>query len=173
VTLIVIEGLDRTGKTTLAATIRDAFGPVTRVAHHSAPEHDDPIIEYVEPYRTYRPGTGKHIVIDRHYLGEAVWPKAFDRPTTMTEAHRLVIETQLRAWGAVLVLAKRDPTEVRRFQESGEEPRYDVGWAAEAFKLEHERAKVARTTYEHGEGPGRIIELATMVESAANEEYQE
>jgi hypothetical protein len=164
--LIVIEGLDRTGKSTLAETVRDRLGPMTRLIHHGPPEHDDPIVEYLDELRTYRPGNGADIVIDRHYLGETVWPKAFDRPSTMTDLHREVIETYLRDKAALLVLATRPIDEIiPAITTEVHAPRYDVEWADRAFRLSFDQAKLAKTEYEQdAKSVDLVIQLARTVE---------
>ena len=61
---IMIEGTDRTGKTTLAKALVEAFG--LNYIHCSKPKTDDPFQEYMEMLIN----TTQSTVFDRSYLGE-------------------------------------------------------------------------------------------------------
>lgn len=106
-TLVILEGLDCAGKTTLAGRIIDRLRteePDAAVGYrHAGPPEHHPLDEYVEPLLSYRPGTGQHVVCDRWHLGESVYPTLLGRHTDLTEDVRAYVELFLRARGAILV----------------------------------------------------------------------
>jgi hypothetical protein len=105
--LIILEGADCAGKSTLAGRLVDRLrfaDPDASVRyHHAGVPQLHPLEEYVEPLLDYRPGTGQHVVCDRWHLGESVYPGVLGRPTQLTPAVRAYVELFLRSRGAVLV----------------------------------------------------------------------
>jgi thymidylate kinase len=106
--LILIEGPDGAGKSTLAtaliAKIKEvhSMGCVVQLLHKGPPVAD-PYTEYLDPLRDYAPGTGQHIVCDRWHLGEAVYPQVLGRDACMTSGEMLYIECALLKLGAIQV----------------------------------------------------------------------
>jgi hypothetical protein len=74
--LLILEGLHGTGKSTVAASIMSN----TRVAsfHAGPPVSDDPYYEYLRPFIFL---DGWDVVFDRGHIGELVWPAIFQRPS--------------------------------------------------------------------------------------------
>lgn len=106
-TLILIEGADCAGKSTLAGRVVDLLrrtypGEHVEYRHCGSPTQH-PLDEYVAPLLNYRPATGQHVVYDRHYVGELVYPSIVDRPSAMTSAVRTYVELFLVSRGATLV----------------------------------------------------------------------
>lgn len=108
--LIIIEGADCAGKTTLAGNVVDvlrATYPDDHVTYlHAGVPQEPPLDEYVEPLLDYRPGTGRHVVCDRWHVGESVYPAVLGRPTQLTPSVRWYVEAFLRSRGALLVYCK-------------------------------------------------------------------
>lgn len=106
-TLIIIEGHDCSGKSSLAGHVVDVLRrtyPTESVTYlHAGPPDQHPLDEYVAPLLDYRPGTGQHVVCDRWHVGESVYPAVLRRPTDMTSAVRTYVELFLLSRGAVLV----------------------------------------------------------------------
>lgn len=98
--LIVVEGLDRTGKTTLSRNIKAETG--CGYVHFSKPTAH-PLDEYVEPVVDC-----PHVVFDRYHWGEMVWPQIFGRESECDWRMFLYIELALQSRGAVVVHAQRD-----------------------------------------------------------------
>lgn len=67
--IVIIEGCDRTGKSTLASKIALAIGG--EVIHCGKPKTDDAYAEYLEMIAQLP--SYKHYVFDRFYLGEYVY----------------------------------------------------------------------------------------------------
>lgn len=104
--LIIIEGLDRTGKSTLAKLLADPDEPL----HFSKPERH-PLDEYLEPIARWLPD--ETLIIDRYHLGETVWPTIFNRPTVYDVPMHAYVELALKARGALLVLTTRDMDDLK------------------------------------------------------------
>lgn len=114
---VVIEGLDRTGKTTLAKQLQESVRFLDYV-HFNKPERH-PLEEYVKPLDV---GALPHAVFDRYHWGEAVWPHVFHRPTDYDEEMLYYTELALESRGAVMVLTRREPEEIiRACREDGED----------------------------------------------------
>jgi hypothetical protein len=105
--LIICEGPDCSGKTTLASRLVDALRanhPGDQVTYrHCGVPTEHPVDEYVAPLLDYRPGTGQHVVCDRFHVGETVYPTVTGRATRQTPAVAAYVELFLRSRGAVLV----------------------------------------------------------------------
>lgn len=111
--LVVIEGVDRTGKSTLARGLRDRWSPTrpVKVVHSSAPENDV-LSEYVPLLAEYLHGERHHLVLDRSHIGEAVWPSLFGRDCLMTPYELALLNAAFHAAGALFVLCVRDEDEL-------------------------------------------------------------
>jgi thymidylate kinase len=106
--LIVLEGPDRAGKSTLVRDLLTTVGrqlgsDVARGATllHRGPPQRHPLDEYEADLWSYRPGTGQHVICDRWHLGEVVYPAALHRRTAFTPASMLHVELLLLARGAL------------------------------------------------------------------------
>ena len=113
--LIVIEGLDRTGKSTLGHQLSNAFKLEYR--HFDKPQAH-PLDEYLRPIEE----APVRAVFDRYHVGEAVWPIIFKRPTEMDPVMHTYIELALKSRGAVLVHAQRPVHEIIHACKVDEEP---------------------------------------------------
>jgi hypothetical protein len=109
--LIVIEGPDRTGKTTLANRLAEAIGG--EVLHKGAPTRTS-IEEYETELDGYDPRGKRHLVLDRWHVGESVWPRFFGRKSDYDLATQRHVEMFMESRGAVIVYANRDPVKLRR-----------------------------------------------------------
>lgn len=113
--LIIIEGPDLAGKSTLAASLALELaerhpGDRVRVLHRGPPTRH-PLDEYERPLWDYRPGTGEHIICDRWHVGEMVYPELLDRPTSMDVAVWRHIDLFLQSRGALVVTVRVDSGE--------------------------------------------------------------
>lgn len=112
--LIILEGVDRSGKSTLAKMITDLLRrlhPADRVELlRAGPPVKHPLDEYERPLFHYRPGSGHHIICDRWHIGERVYPSVFGRKTALTNAGTSHIEAFLRSRGALLVYLHAAPS---------------------------------------------------------------
>lgn len=115
--LIMLEGLDRTGKTTLANAIAKRLG--APVIHKSAPTGDW-FIEYVAPLAGYQPGLD--LVLDRWHWGEMVWPTVFGRDVSMPLSGFRYVDAMMTKLGGVAVLGTGDLDAVWQDAVAADEP---------------------------------------------------
>lgn len=120
--LIIIDGVDATGKTTLARALVHALGPGARYDHRGPPTAPTPLHEYEDSLAAYIPGSGEHIVIDRLHYSERVWPAVFGRPSAYTSTIHRHVELFLHARGALVIQAGGERLAVeRRLCERGDD----------------------------------------------------
>lgn len=115
--LIMLEGLDRTGKTTLGNAIAKRLD--SPVIHKGQPKHDW-YLEYVAPLAGYGPGLD--LVLDRWHWGEMVWPTVFDREATLPLLGFRYIERVLTRLGGVAVLGTGNRDQLWQDAVNGDEP---------------------------------------------------
>ena len=103
--LIIIEGPDLAGKTTLAelvaSTITDSLHEPVEV-RHCGPLKEHPLIEYEQVLDDYVPGAGKHIVYDRLHLGELIYGPVKRGESRLTREAYTHVELALARLGAVI-----------------------------------------------------------------------
>lgn len=111
--LIVLEGADGAGKTTLAREIVAQL-PGSRVLHAGPlPKSIHPLTMYEGALRSYRPGGDDHIICDRWHLGEAVYPQVLRRSTRWNDAVERHLRLFMRARGAYVVLLDPPTSELK------------------------------------------------------------
>lgn len=103
--LIILEGPDCAGKSTLASDIARRLGDHVTIIRKGPPVAH-PIKEYVEPLLHYEPTMKEHIICDRWHLGEVVYPKILQRPTEMDEATFMCIGLFLQHKGASITVLR-------------------------------------------------------------------
>lgn len=118
--LIILEGVDRTGKSTLATALAEFIGG--EVWHRGKPSAH-PLVEYEGALRGYDPlDYTRHVVIDRWHVGERVWPSVFNRATRYDLPMFLHTDMFLRSRGALVVYCYRPDSDAlaREYREHGE-----------------------------------------------------
>lgn len=94
--LIVIEGMDRTGKSTLAQYLAQEYH--LESVHFDKPSQH-PLAEYLRPVEA----GPRRAVFDRYHVGERVWPAIFGRQSEYDAAMHLHVDLTLKSRGAVVV----------------------------------------------------------------------
>jgi hypothetical protein len=124
--LIILEGPDGGGKTTLAEALyefldeRDHARGVVRM--HKGPPVGHPLDEYLRPISAYRPGRSPHLILDRWHWGERVYPALRGRVSQLDDAAWWAIESLLARLGALVVYVYGDLATYRRvYAERGED----------------------------------------------------
>jgi hypothetical protein len=144
--LIIIEGVDGVGKTTLANKLRDQLlteygGDVTM--RKCGPLRRDPLEEYVLDIEPYHASMEQHIIYDRHYVGELVYGPIYRGASRIDAAMRRYIELVLQARGAVLVVMH--PGEGWQTHDTSRRvPSFDVNGTEAAL---HDRARRAANMF--------------------------
>lgn len=121
--LIILEGVDGGGKSTLAQLLyerlRNDLG--CRVLTRGQPKAT-PLEEYILDLDTYEPGSGEHVVCDRWHVGEMVYGPLYRSASRVGPVEDLYIEMFLRAKGALVVLCHEDTdTITARLRSRGED----------------------------------------------------
>ncbi len=112
--LIIIEGPDGAGKTTLAQQIMSQVPSDRAVTiHHAQAPQYHALREYEDPLHGYSP-INEDIICDRWHLGEYVYPEIFQRATSFDSPTRLHIELFLKKLGALVVHLDPSHDVVRR-----------------------------------------------------------
>lgn len=138
--MIILEGVDCTGKTSVANAIRDVL---TRrelgvmMLKRGKPEPDaNPLDEYAGPISTYPMNRHDNLVCDRWHVGEEVYGPLYRGGSRVNRAKRAFIDMLLASRGALLVhvTASHDMI-VKRHAERGEDflKVTDVTQAREAY----------------------------------------
>lgn len=103
--LIVVEGCDGVGKTTLAEALVERLGRGAELRHLGPPVRH-PLEECVLDLDDYRPGVGRHVVVDRLHLGELIYGPIYRGESRLGRidgpGHRWV-DAWLRSVGALVV----------------------------------------------------------------------
>lgn len=108
--LIVLEGADGTGKSTLAAELAEHLG--TEVLHFGPPE-DHPLAEYQLPLDGYRAGAGQHVVVDRMHWSQEVYGPLHRGECILGREGMAHMDLYLRSRGAFFVLLTDWPAKIR------------------------------------------------------------
>lgn len=123
--LILLEGVDCAGKSTLAARIAEfvrASGGSEPIVLHKGPMTGNAIEEYEHPLNDYWPGGNQHIICDRWHLGELVYGPLLRGRTRVSLPEQQHIEKFLLRRGAIFVHVAAPSNEVRRrFAERGDD----------------------------------------------------
>lgn len=140
--LFLVEGTDGAGKSTfveqLATKLRRDYPDDEVSIRACGPPLRHPLDEYETPLRDYRPGRGQHIIYDRHFLGEWIYPQIFNRTSRGDRATLTHIQLFLRARGALLMhVDPGDEIIARRIESRGDSmvTQAQALVAAERFRL--------------------------------------
>lgn len=109
--LIVIEGVDRTGKSTLAKRIAKQ---IDAEIIHAGPPTRGSIEEYETTLNGYDPNADTSLILDRWHVGEHVWPSIFGRKTDMDLAVKRHVDMFMESRGAVVVHGIRDAERLKK-----------------------------------------------------------
>ena len=118
--LVAIEGVDMTGKSTLASELEEAW---EADVVHAGPPTRGAVAEYEDPLASFDPLSGRRVVLDRWHVGEYVWPEIFRRRTDMSDpAVNRHVEMFMCSRGCVVVYATRDYQELKFHLANSDEP---------------------------------------------------
>lgn len=183
--LIIIEGADCTGKTTLARALMetDVENGMTYITK-GPPVHKNPIREYLWPLSKYVPGDGFHYICDRWHIGEMVYPSIFNRESILTaHSFKLIDDVIARIGGLVVYLNPPFNVVERRYEKRGDKLIKNNAQLYDAYKefntvYEHDLIKntniiqytgVIKTDYAMKQFTECVITHARIYEKAAME----
>lgn len=110
--LIIFEGCDGTGKTTLANKVAEELPlEATRLLHRGVPTRS-PIEEYTDLEGPY--DQSHHVICDRWHWGELVYGPLYRDRSELGLAGLREVEDFLRPLGAIVVWLREDPQVIRR-----------------------------------------------------------
>jgi len=168
--LIIIEGPDLAGKTTLAGRVADELNrryPQDKTTViHKGPPTQHPLDEYERPFWGYRPGRGAHVVCDRLHWGEYVYPQVFGRDTQLTREVWAHLELFLASRGAFVVHVTASSTEIRkRLEKRGDDLvnesqailARDRFYDADRYSI---LPRIMSENVMHADVPGTVVDLA-------------
>ena len=147
--LFIIEGLDKTGKTTLARALSQVIGGA-EIRHASKPI-GHPLDDYEVSLDAYRP-CSDHLILDRFHVGELVWPRVFMRESEFDQPMYRHVEMFLHSRGAVVIRAERDLELLKN--ELDDEPinEFQAELADGLFRGAHLLAACPRIPYDYTNG---------------------
>lgn len=104
--LIILEGLDRTGKSSVAAHFETKG---YELIHQNAPAKGTTPDQFLEEMvQLVSSASNKDIVLDRSYYGELVWPSVFGRESILTEENLEALK-EIEASVGTLKILMTDP----------------------------------------------------------------
>jgi hypothetical protein len=169
--LFVIEGLDQTGKTTLAQTLATIL-PQAKIVHAAKPKAH-PLVDYEQEVSEYHPANG-HLILDRFHVGEMVWPKIFERKSEFDWAMYRHVEMFLRSRGGIVIHAFRALSKLADELEDEPVTIQQATIAADLFSEAHEMGSMLRLNYDY-EAASRIglyVTHAHQAQSAARKVFK-
>lgn len=123
--MIIFEGCDCVGKTTLAAECDRLLEGRNKFLHFGAPEtiHSNPYHEYEGTLMPYRPGmSDRHWLVDRLHWGEYIYGPIYRGHSRLSVLGLDHVNLFLRSRGALTVYVSASPkTVLRRMNEKGED----------------------------------------------------
>lgn len=165
--LIILEGLDRTGKSSVAALF-EAKG--FEIVHQRAPAKGMTADLYMEEQiQLLSLATHKDIVLDRSYYGELIWPQIYGRESLLSEENLEVLRELEESVGTKRILM-HDPNTEAHWQRcvDNKEPLTKVQFvkAGRAFALLVSKYGFERKTLaDYPEIPIVVPEPVKVVES--------
>lgn len=172
--LIILEGVDRTGKSTLARALQAQTGAA--VLHKSAPRQEDPLTEYLAPLAGYAPRTNLNLICDRWHWGETVWPGIYGRPALFRDASTFdYVDEAIASMGAIAVHCTGDSISVwNDVVRTSDEPLVTLGVqtlldAQAGFDVVSGVSVIPQIRYDYRAWPDRSLSdwVSTIVELAA------
>lgn len=104
--LILLEGVDGAGKSTLADTIADIQKSMNKkvTVLHRGPMKGSVLEEYIDPLLDYDPASGETLILDRWHVGEMIYGPLYRGKTALSPGWAMYIENLLAARGAAKVV---------------------------------------------------------------------
>jgi hypothetical protein len=171
--LIIIEGPDGAGKSTLASQLTEVIQreqPGEKIERlHKGPPRSHPLDEYVTPLLSYRPTREHHIICDRWHVGEWVYPAVLGRKTDADKAIWYFTEMFLASRGALVIYPEYTVDSlVKAVTELGDDliEVGQLGKIAGAYAFMADK-HITVSTHVRGKSPEALVALARHRENMA------
>lgn len=142
--VIVVEGCDKTGKTSLSRELESATGwSVVKTSQPKTPGPDAATMEYLETLATHR----GPFIADRFHVGESVYGPIYRKTLPIGPTNLRLIEDKLLDRGCLLVLMEDDPDAIiKRFRKHNEDfaKEQDVRDIVQKYVVEWRRSHLAK-----------------------------
>lgn len=154
--LIILEGLDKTGKSTVAEHFRQKQR--FEYLHMTAPaKWHTPQSYFAEMVHLLASTVGKNVVLDRSWCGELVWPQIFGRQALLDGcqcADLSCIATSIH--DTVQKIYMHDPNEQAHLERIAKfkEPTYDFKKARELYEMMAHGQEFEFLTFSEAEAKG-------------------
>lgn len=121
--LLTIEGIDRSGKSTLSQVLSKLVSPPAQIKHFGVPSPSShPLDDLCQIAHMYQPSSGHHLIFDRLHIGENVYGELYRHGSRLTPAQRWWLDLfyQARGMHFIHVTARADVI-VQRCRTDGED----------------------------------------------------
>lgn len=156
--LIILEGLDKTGKSTVAEHFRQKQR--YEYIHMTAPaKWHNRDSYFAEMLHLIAITAGKNVVMDRSWFGELVWPDIFVRPPKLTYLDcDILTAVAVQLHGDVQTIYMHDPNREAHLARIAafKEPTYDFGRAADLYEKAMRHSGFQFLTFPEAEQKGWI-----------------
>src|SRR4051812_24466763 len=103
---VILEGVDGSGKTTLAEAVakelQNRYPDAQHELFHRGPPERHPLDEYAFDIEDYRPGAGVHVVADRWHYGELIYGPIYRGKSELGTSGFRWLELFLKARGVAV-----------------------------------------------------------------------
>jgi thymidylate kinase len=159
--IILIEGTDGVGKSTLARELAARAGSRTALFHAGPPQNKAYLNEYILPLTIATDGWT--CICDRWHLGEPVWSDVYERKPILTFEQLHIVEKRLQAFNVPIhtLYLTRDEDEILYELDSRDE---SAKPALDAIQLYEKARKYSMFFWQETTLPDALRELESDVD---------
>lgn len=177
--LIIIEGVDGTGKSTLAQGLKALTGDVLQL-HAAQPvgtwdeEYVQPLTQYVPTGKHEPPSSPSHVICDRWHWGELIYGPLYRGQSIVGPEEWMYVDSMLNAKGAIVVFLRNKKEDIlQRWKDRGEDfakaEHLDQLMSSYEYVAANSRVPVIRATNPRHSHMLRILTVASAFEESIAE----